>query len=234
MYYLRNSLQPEHHAVDLFPDHLYFPKLPDTLDAIDDFARRFLLPSVQPSDRFHELRNNDNENIPPDGDEQSEKPPVSQLKAARERETPYRVRESPTIYICGHMARDSRCGILGPILRDEFSRQIKLKLQSAVHTDFPGPSTGRGIETLPRSPWQDINIGLCSHIGGHAFAGNVIIYFPSTFRLGESGEISPLAGQGVWYGRVQPKHVEGILETTIRGGKVIQELCRGVHQPEVS
>ena len=62
-----------------------------------------------------------------------------------------------------------------------------------------------------------------SHIGGHKFAGNVIVYVPPI--LGNEGH--PLAGQGVWYGRVEPKHVEGIVRETIEGGRVIKELFRG-------
>jgi len=62
-----------------------------------------------------------------------------------------------------------------------------------------------------------------SHIGGHKFAGNVIVYIPPV--LGNQGH--PLAGQGVWFGRVEPKHVEGIVSETIEGGRVIKELFRG-------
>jgi (2Fe-2S) ferredoxin len=32
----------------------------------------------------------------------------------------------------------------------------------------------------------------------------------------------------IWYGRVEPKHVEGIVKETIGGGRVIQELLRGI------
>lgn len=72
------------------------------------------------------------------------------------------------------------------------------------------------------------SVGLVSHVGGHAWAGNVIVYVPPDYRL-VSGMISPLAGKGVWYGRVQPKHVDGIVEETIQRGRVIEELLRGVH-----
>lgn len=76
---------------------------------------------------------------------------------------------------------------------------------------------------------------MVSHIGGHVFAGNVIIYIPPGHKASPSiaGEevystkLSPLAGSGVWYGRVEPKHVQGILDETVRGGKIIAELWRG-------
>lgn len=65
-----------------------------------------------------------------------------------------------------------------------------------------------------------MNIGCISHVGGHAWAGNVIVYFPSDVAHG-------LAGMGVWYGRVEPRHVEGIVKETVLGGRVIEELFRG-------
>lgn len=52
-----------------------------------------------------------------------------------------------------------------------------------------------------------------SHIGGHRYAGNVIVYLPN--------------GASVWYGRVTPKDVGAIVESTIINGKIIPELLRG-------
>lgn len=99
---------------------------------------------------------------------------------------------------------------------------------------------------------------MISHIGGHKWAGNVIVYIPPNYQINpvqrtrggvdpkdksaqeptvnegdkiseqdESPFLSPLAGKGIWYGRVQPKHVEGIVEQTIGHGKIIKELFRG-------
>ena len=73
-----------------------------------------------------------------------------------------------------------------------------------------------------------MKVALISHIGGHVWAGNVIIYIPHHYHLAD-GTLSPLAGKGVWYGRVEPRHVEGIMEETVRKGRVIEELLRGVH-----
>jgi (2Fe-2S) ferredoxin len=64
-----------------------------------------------------------------------------------------------------------------------------------------------------------------SHIGGHKWAGNVIIYLPPGYTNGS--EDSVLAGRGIWYGRVEPRHVEGIIKETILGDKVIKDLFRG-------
>ena len=58
----------------------------------------------------------------------------------------------------------------------------------------------------------------------------MVIYFPESWRgrgRGD-GKESGLAGKGVWYGRVEPRHVWGIVEETVRGGRVVEELCRGI------
>ena len=133
---------------------------------------------------------------------------------------------SPTVLICGHNSRDNRCGILGPILLLEFNsllhgeRRSKLVGEDLVGFKFDG------FEPLNTSVKS--RVALVSHIGGHAFAGNVIIHLPKPFIL-SSGESSPLAGSSVWYGRVEPKHVQGIVEETIKRGNIIEELLRGVH-----
>lgn len=95
------------------------------------------------------------------------------------------------VLICGHTQRDVRCGVVAPMIESEF---VKVLATENIH---------------------DVDVGLISHVGGHAYAGNVI-YFPR----------DPLRNV-VWYGRVFPKHVQGIVQETIRGGRVIKELYRG-------
>ncbi|MCJ1434884.1 hypothetical protein MMC27_004254 [Xylographa pallens] len=111
---------------------------------------------------------------------------------------------APIILICGHGGRDQRCGVLGPLLQTEFRRVLEKR----------------------RSPSEaEPQVALVSHIGGHKFAGNVIVYLPPGLRV--EGEAAPLAGQGVWYGRVEPRHVEGIVAETVGRGRVVTELVRG-------
>ncbi|KAI4099372.1 MAG: hypothetical protein L6R37_006000 [Teloschistes peruensis] len=113
-----------------------------------------------------------------------------------------------TILICSHNTRDRRCGVIGPLLYQSFIK----------HAD---PET--------------TDVGMVSHVGGHAFAGNVILYIPPGHKISpsETGqkdhdtELSPLAGSGLWYGRVEPKHVQGIIDETVHKGKIIAELWRG-------
>ena len=128
----------------------------------------------------------------------------------------------PTILICTHGGRDQRCGILGPVLIKEFEAQVKalegaelLKLQPGSDSNFDAHA---------------VNVGGLSHVGGHKWAGNVIIYIPPEYQVRhEDGSVvlSPLAGKGIWYGRVEPKHVDGIIKQTILGGSIIQEMFRG-------
>lgn len=135
------------------------------------------------------------------------------------------------ILVCGHKSRDSRCGTLGPILQAEFKKQIWVTLDRSI--TFPLPKNLEGgfkRKETELHPLFNSNVGMCSHIGGHAFAGNVIINFPQHFRSAETRRKSPLAGKAVWYGRVEPRHVEGIIQETLLGGRLIEDLLRGVFE----
>jgi (2Fe-2S) ferredoxin len=91
------------------------------------------------------------------------------------------------IIVCAHMSRDKRCGIIGHeliTLIDDWIEEQGL--------------SGRVLV-----------LG-CSHLGGHKYAGNVVI-FP----------------QGVWYGRVLPCQVHDLLSRHILKGEIVQELYRG-------
>ncbi|KAK5071625.1 Altered inheritance of mitochondria protein 32 [Lithohypha guttulata] len=190
---------------------------------------------------------------------------------------------TPTILICSHNSRDTRCGMLGPLLHSEFVQYINKRhtLRSQVTSDDV-KHNGQDNEAvvsfashpifrpdaidIKHGDQHPINVGMISHIGGHKWAGNVIVYIPPNYRLAalerrargakprdkvvagqteplalpadeaispEEQEVgmSPLAGKGIWYGRVEPKHVEGIVEQTIGHGKIIRELFRGgIHQ----
>ena len=70
--------------------------------------------------------------------------------------------EGSYIFVCAHTNRDMRCGICGPILIETFQKEISK-------------------QALEKS----IFVKSCSHVGGHKYAGNVIIFSPDA-----SGEIS--------------------------------------------
>jgi len=137
--------------------------------------------------------------------------------------------EDVLVLICGHGGRDMRCGILGPLLEAEFESALKMKdvgvLKGSVQVESGKDETPK-IEGTSEELNTTARISLISHIGGHKFAGNVIIYIPPMLKT-VSGEPHALAGCGIWYGRVEPKHVEGIVQETILHGKVIADMFRG-------
>ncbi|KAF8004581.1 hypothetical protein HF325_000038 [Metschnikowia pulcherrima] len=106
--------------------------------------------------------------------------------------------EKDLILICGHTQRDIRCGLLAPLIQREFQKVLQR-------------------ENLT----ENVDVGLISHIGGHAYAGNVI-YFPA------DSQRMPVT----WYGRVFPENVQGIVQATIKEGKIIKSMFRGVVEHE--
>lgn len=139
------------------------------------------------------------------------------------------IKQSPTILICGHGGRDLRCGVMRPALQAEFERVLRRK-GFTINCD-------KNNAAIVDGP-AHANIGSISHIGGHKYAGNVIIYIPPALMTTSPSSSSsptstavsspsPLAGKGIWYGRVEPKHVEGLVEETIVNGTVVEEHFRG-------
>jgi (2Fe-2S) ferredoxin len=121
---------------------------------------------------------------------------------------------------------------MGPVLREEFERQLPKEgfrvLKEAVEAN-PNVMDGmlfEDVEEEENGKRRTARVGLISHVGGHKFAGNTILYFPPGMK-GRDEKGHGLAGCGIWYGRVEPKHVEGILRETVGEGKVIEELFRG-------
>lgn len=140
--------------------------------------------------------------------------------------------EDVLVLICGHGQRDKRCGIYGPILQEEFERQLPqagidvLKgpaLDESISAPQLSGTTSGATEAEVR---RTARIGQISHIGGHKYAGNVIIYLPPGLK-NNAGNPHPLAGHGIWYGRIDPKHVEGVIKETIVNGNIIADHFRG-------
>lgn len=97
--------------------------------------------------------------------------------------------EDELVLVCGHGLRDVRCGVLGSMLQQEFELVLR------------------------RENLLEVRTGLITHVGGHAYAGNVI-YFPRR-------------GQPIWYGRVFPPDVQGIVDSTLKQGLIIRDKYRG-------
>ncbi|MCJ1347339.1 hypothetical protein MMC31_005562 [Peltigera leucophlebia] len=195
----------------LFPSFQHVQGIPMSKTGVRAFAREFLVPGNDST----ETPSSDTQNI---SSKQEDIPDSITKDASSSISSLYKVSSvsQPIVLICGHMERDKRCGIYGPILLEEFNKHL--------------PPTANPTATL------------VSHIGGHRFAGNVIIYIPPDF-LPTLGRFAPssadmvnkekhstphkLAGSGIWYGRVEPESVEQIVNETILGGRIVGKHFRG-------
>lgn len=134
------------------------------------------------------------------------------------------------VLICGHGGRDARCGIMAPVLEAEFKEKLKGDglevLEGAVQVPI-GLEEVQRIQGSAGPEGTTARVGRISHVGGHKFAGNVIIYLPPHMKMGGGEMPHPLAGHGIWYGRVEPKNVEGIVRETILKGNVVADMFRG-------
>ncbi|XP_022848360.1 uncharacterized protein LOC111370739 [Olea europaea var. sylvestris] len=98
------------------------------------------------------------------------------------------------IFVCCHGTRDRRCGICGPSVISRFKDEIE----------------SHGLQ-------GKVSISPCSHVGGHKYAGNVIIFGPNGKK-----EVT-----GHWYGYVMPDDVPVLLEQHIEKGEIVDCLWRG-------
>ncbi|KAK5703220.1 Altered inheritance of mitochondria protein 32 [Elasticomyces elasticus] len=189
----------------LLPSFQYVPTIPTESSAVEEFVKAFLLPAQL--HQSHEKLSRKEKNI-------LLREPELQRAFIGARKI-----DEILILICGHGNRDDRCGKLGPILQAEFEEKLQRQNVALLH-DAP-VAEAEIVDTAVEGHVPTARVGLISHIGGHKWAGNVIVYIPPSFSS------NPLAGKGIWYGRVGPEHVEGIVAKTIMDGKVIKELFRG-------
>jgi (2Fe-2S) ferredoxin len=91
------------------------------------------------------------------------------------------------VFVCVHGRRDERCGQCGPPLMERFQAELGQ----------------RGLT-------ERVALHRSSHVGGHAFAGNVLVY-PG----------------GDWYGFVTPEVVPRLIEKHLVGETIVKDLWRG-------
>lgn len=97
------------------------------------------------------------------------------------------------VLLCSHKRRDARCGITAPLIKKEMERHLRVHdLYRDMDDERPG----------------GVGIYFVSHVGGHKFSANVLVY-----RKKEQ--------QMIWLARVKPEHCEGIVKYTILEGKVV-------------
>ncbi|PNS14415.1 Actin patches distal protein 1 [Sphaceloma murrayae] len=182
---------------------LHIPSLPLDPASIEDFLRAFLLPETSRAQAPSQTR------------------PQPHLLRRPDLQSRFVTREldEVLVLVCSHGGRDARCGVLGPVLIREFEGVLAregVRVLTEAEAEAEAEAEEKGEE-----PGLTARVAGISHVGGHKFAGNVIVYLPRGMRG------NGLAGKGVWYGRVEPGHVEGIVRETVLGGRVIRELFRG-------
>jgi hypothetical protein len=134
------------------------------------------------------------------------------------------------ILMCSQKTRDARCGQSAPLLRREFERILRpMGLYRDLHDERPG---GVGIYFI-------------SHVGGHKFSANVMIYRHSSaiqtsgHENGTTSDVkvedeagrevlldankeSGEAAQCIWLARVRPEDCENVVRYTVLQGKVVK------------
>ena len=84
------------------------------------------------------------------------------------------------LLVCCHGARDARCGTAGPALAAELARQVRL----------------RGLA-------DRIDVFSTSHVGGHKYAGNVLVY----------GASHPADGD--WFGSLHAENAAEFVDAVV-------------------
>jgi hypothetical protein len=100
---------------------------------------------------------------------------------------PFTYFDESYVFVCSHGNRDDRCGQCGPPLVDRFRAELETRMLS-----------------------EQIHVRKVSHLGGHAYAGNVLIY-PG----------------GHWYGYVTPADVPLLIDTHLVNHRITKSLWRG-------
>lgn len=130
------------------------------------------------------------------------------------------------ILLCSQATRDARCGQSAPLLRKELERQLRpLGLYRDLDDERPG---GVGIYFI-------------SHVGGHKYSANMMVYRKSEPRrtvqeqmangYAEQQEMNGVGGksaedgqaaQCIWLARIRPEDIENVVRYTVLQGKVVK------------
>lgn len=101
------------------------------------------------------------------------------------------------ILLCSHRTRDKRCAVTSNILKKKFEAELRERdLYRDASDDRP----------------NGVSLHFVSHVGGHKFAANCIVYTKS--------------GKAIWLARVAPEHVAAIVEYCVLKGQVFPDLLR--------
>lgn len=148
---------------------------------------------------------------------------ISSLTPLRSRPLPH----AAVILLCSQKTRDARCGQSAPLLKREFERHLRTHgLYRDANDERPG----------------GVAVHFISHVGGHKYSANVIIYRRRDFdwhkkiKVASSSAATATeeekaqaqqsenegAAQGIWLARVRPEECENIVKFTILQGKLVK------------
>lgn len=119
-------------------------------------------------------------------------------------------------FVCCHTQRDQRCGDRGPAVVDAINAYARRRRASSD----AGASTADGGGGGSGGARIRIRAFACSHVGGHEFAGNVLLY---GWRRLPSEEIALAPVQPIaapycvndWFGLVAPGNVPALLDAYV-------------------
>lgn len=130
------------------------------------------------------------------------------------------------ILLCSQKTRDARCGQSAPLLRKEMERHLRV---CGLYRDLDDERPG------------GVGIYFISHVGGHKYSANVMVYRKTNaFGLDNiergklEGEVCPPpskvpadepqegAAQCMWIARVKPEDCEGLIKYTVLQGKLVK------------
>jgi Sucrase/ferredoxin-like len=140
---------------------------------------------------------------------------ITSLTSLRSRPLPH----AAVILLCSQKTRDARCGQSAPLLKREFERHLRTHgLYRDANDERPG----------------GVSVYFISHVGGHKYSANVIIYRRRDFewykKTAAAADSDPEknedeeegAAQGIWLARVRPEECENIVKHTILQGKLVK------------
>ncbi|EED24345.1 sucrase/ferredoxin-like family protein, putative [Talaromyces stipitatus ATCC 10500] len=178
-----------------------------------DLIKYFVNPSITTTTPL--LHNSSTTASPEPSADNVEEQDISSLTLLRSRPLPH----AAVILLCSQKTRDARCGQSAPLLKREFERHLRtLGLYRDANDERPG----------------GVAVHFISHVGGHKYSANVIIYRRRDFEwykkkkdavadTNEEGEEEDEgAVQGIWLARVRPEECENIVRFTVLQGKLVK------------
>jgi hypothetical protein len=103
------------------------------------------------------------------------------------------------MFVCTHMGLDQRCGLRGPNI----------------------------VKAIRKKALEGVHVFECSHLGGHKYAGNLVVYglrYPSETACPPTPTLSY---HGDWYGLIEEADVETLLDYVMNRKTLWKEKWRG-------